>query len=390
MSGLDAGVEKLRADGAGDAAIASFRHYYELLEAGDEGMLAEGDIQPVEEVPSVDDLPEAADREVLDRAVVLKLNGGLGTSMGMTKAKSLLEVRDGLSFLDIIVRQVLELRERSGARLPLVLMNSFATRDDSLAALGAAPRDRLRRARRLPPEQGPQAHRRRPGAGRVARRAGPRVGAARPRRPVHRAGHLGDARRRCSTTATATRSSRTPTTSARSSSRASSSGSRARRSRSPWRSPTAPPPTARAGTWRASVPTAAWCCARSPRPPTTTSRPSRTRAATASSTRTRCGSTSTALRDVIDARDGVLGLPMIVNRKTVDPSDKSSTAVVQLETAMGRRSTCSTAPGAARGPGPLRAREDDRRPARAALRRLRADRRARASRWWRAATTPRT
>ena len=42
-----------------------------------------------------------------------------------------------------------------------------------------------------------------------------------------------------------------------------------------------------------------------------------------------------ALRDVIEARDGVLGLPMIVNRKTVDPSDKSSTAVVQLETAMG-------------------------------------------------------
>ena len=57
MSGLDAGVEKLRADGAGDAAIASFRHYYELLEAGDEGMLAERDIEPVEDVPSVDDLP---------------------------------------------------------------------------------------------------------------------------------------------------------------------------------------------------------------------------------------------------------------------------------------------------------------------------------------------
>jgi len=61
MSGLDAGVEKLRADGAGDAAIASFRHYYELLESGDEGMLAERDIEPVEDVPSVEDLPEASD-----------------------------------------------------------------------------------------------------------------------------------------------------------------------------------------------------------------------------------------------------------------------------------------------------------------------------------------
>src|SRR5207244_8696148 len=70
---------------------------------------------------------------------VIKLNGGLGTSMGMTRAKSLLEVKDGQTFLDLIARQVLELRERSGARLPLVLMNSFATRDDSLAALERYP-----------------------------------------------------------------------------------------------------------------------------------------------------------------------------------------------------------------------------------------------------------
>jgi UTP--glucose-1-phosphate uridylyltransferase len=55
--------------------------------------------------------------------------------MGMTRAKSLLEAKDGLSFLDVIARQVVGLRERSGARVPLVLMNSFATRDDSLAAL---------------------------------------------------------------------------------------------------------------------------------------------------------------------------------------------------------------------------------------------------------------
>ena len=34
-------------------------------------------------------------------------------------------------------------------------------------------------------------------------------------------------------------------------------------------------------------------------------------------------------------RDGVLGLPMIRNEKTVDPTDKSSPAVYQLETAMG-------------------------------------------------------
>ena len=57
----------------------------------------------------------------------------------MTRAKSLLEVKDGLTFLDIIARQVLALRERSGVRLPLVLMNSFYTRDESLAALERYP-----------------------------------------------------------------------------------------------------------------------------------------------------------------------------------------------------------------------------------------------------------
>ena len=42
-----------------------------------------------------------------------------------------------------------------------------------------------------------------------------------------------------------------------------------------------------------------------------------------------------ALRSALDDRDGVLGLPMIVNRKTVDPGDKSTPEVFQLETAMG-------------------------------------------------------
>jgi UTP--glucose-1-phosphate uridylyltransferase len=66
---------------------------------------------------------------------VIKLNGGLGTSMGMTGAKSLVTVKDGLTFLDVAARQVLALRESTGARLPLVLMNSFYTREESLAAL---------------------------------------------------------------------------------------------------------------------------------------------------------------------------------------------------------------------------------------------------------------
>ncbi|HEU4973789.1 MAG TPA: UTP--glucose-1-phosphate uridylyltransferase [Baekduia sp.] len=138
MSGLDAALAKMRAEGLGEAALESFAHYYEQLRAGASGMLREGDLEPVAELPALDDLPEDPDAP-LDQAIVLKLNGGLGTSMGMTRAKSLLEVKDGLSFLDVIARQVLGLRARTGARLPLVLMNSFATRADSLAALRSYP-----------------------------------------------------------------------------------------------------------------------------------------------------------------------------------------------------------------------------------------------------------
>jgi UTP--glucose-1-phosphate uridylyltransferase len=137
--GLQAAVEKMRREGLPDAAVDTFRHYYELLVSGETGILPEDELDPVTDLPDADQLPDDDAREVLDRAVVIRLNGGLGTSMGMTRAKSLLEVKDGKSFLDIIVEQVVGLRRRSGARIPLVLMNSFATRDDSLAALERHP-----------------------------------------------------------------------------------------------------------------------------------------------------------------------------------------------------------------------------------------------------------
>jgi UTP--glucose-1-phosphate uridylyltransferase len=122
-----------------DAAIATFEHYYEQLVEGESGMLPDDDLDQLSDVPAYEDLPGKEDREALDKTVVIKLNGGLGTSMGMQQAKSLLEVKEGRSFLDIIAGQVLELRKRFDARLPLVLMNSFYTRDDTLEALERHP-----------------------------------------------------------------------------------------------------------------------------------------------------------------------------------------------------------------------------------------------------------
>jgi UTP--glucose-1-phosphate uridylyltransferase len=68
----------------------------------------------------------------LEKLVVIKLNGGLGTSMGLKKVKTLLKVKGELNFLDIIARQILELREESEKNIPLLFMHSFNTRKDSL------------------------------------------------------------------------------------------------------------------------------------------------------------------------------------------------------------------------------------------------------------------
>ena len=129
--GLRAASEKMRADGVADAAIDVFAHYYRELEAGATGMLPEADIEPVADLPRAADLPDPPDggKDALGRTVMIKLNGGLGTSMGMTRAKSLLEVKDGLTFLDIIVRQTQQLG------VPLALMNSFATSEETMGFL---------------------------------------------------------------------------------------------------------------------------------------------------------------------------------------------------------------------------------------------------------------
>ncbi|XP_021713619.1 UTP--glucose-1-phosphate uridylyltransferase [Chenopodium quinoa] len=75
---------------------------------------------------------EAKTKELLDKLVVLKLNGGLGTTMGCTGPKSVIEVRNGLTFLDLIVKQIESLNSKYGSKVPLVLMNSFNTHDDTL------------------------------------------------------------------------------------------------------------------------------------------------------------------------------------------------------------------------------------------------------------------
>ncbi|MCS7038277.1 MAG: UTP--glucose-1-phosphate uridylyltransferase [Anaerolineae bacterium] len=126
----------MRAEGLPEPAITAFLRAYGRLREGESGLIPESAIEPVTDLPDAEWLSPALaaiGHEALARTVVIKLNGGLGTSMGLDRAKSLLTVKEGLSFLDIIARQAL------AGPAPLVLMNSFATRADSLTVLARYP-----------------------------------------------------------------------------------------------------------------------------------------------------------------------------------------------------------------------------------------------------------
>lgn len=114
--------------------VASFRRHFEQLAGGERGTLGREAIDPVEELPHLDDIP-AGGEDLKDHVAILKLNGGLGTSMGLRGPKSLLSLKEGLTFLDVLARQVLHHRHETGGHLPLILMNSFSTSRETLEAL---------------------------------------------------------------------------------------------------------------------------------------------------------------------------------------------------------------------------------------------------------------
>ena len=132
---------KMRQAGVAEAAIGAFRHNYHSLRAGDTGLIAEESIQPVDDLPCLEQIQtEHKPRpELLAQAVMIKLNGGLGTSMGLESAKSLLQVKNGLTFLDFIARQVLYLRRQHGEPPGFVLMNSYSTSRDTVEFLRKYP-----------------------------------------------------------------------------------------------------------------------------------------------------------------------------------------------------------------------------------------------------------
>merc|ERR1719453_647832 len=125
--------EKMKAEGLGEAAIQAFKYSYSRLLSGDKGMIGESSISPAKDVAKLEELQKTIkqDTTLLKKTAVVKLNGGLGTGMGLDKAKSLLPVKDGDTFLDLIAKQVVDMRKKySGVKF--MVMNSFSTSDDTM------------------------------------------------------------------------------------------------------------------------------------------------------------------------------------------------------------------------------------------------------------------
>ncbi len=126
-------IEKMHDEGLQPLVIDTFAYYYNQVLHGETGLVYDRQIQPVapHEIEDFDNLKEytAAGQRALDRCVRIVLNGGLGTTMGLTGPKSLIEAKNKKSFLEIIIRQA------ENSAVQLAFMNSFNTHGATLEAL---------------------------------------------------------------------------------------------------------------------------------------------------------------------------------------------------------------------------------------------------------------
>jgi len=140
MSDFSLFRKKMEAANVSEAAIRAFDANYKALLRNESGMISEESIRPCESIPLLEEVSqpdETFNPELLKQTVVIKLNGGLGTGMGLQKAKSLLNVKEDTTFLDIIAQQIIHLREETGAKVRFLLMDSFSTSEDTLEYMEA-------------------------------------------------------------------------------------------------------------------------------------------------------------------------------------------------------------------------------------------------------------
>lgn len=122
------------------------RFYQQKLSEGVELNWADVQPMPKDNVLDIEELtkqhftPERIS-EFLEKLVVLKLNGGVGTSMGCSYPKSCIEVKDNLTFLHMTLKQIDFINKRYGTHVPLVLMNSERTDEMTREVIERAKKD---------------------------------------------------------------------------------------------------------------------------------------------------------------------------------------------------------------------------------------------------------
>ena len=126
-------ISKMEAEGLSPLVCETFAYYYKQVLTGETGLIYDCDIQPVrpDEIEHLDNLGDyaSAGKSAFQHAIRIVLNGGLGTSMGLMRPKSLLDVKPEQSFLSLIMGQA------QNKALQLAFMNSFNTHEATVAAL---------------------------------------------------------------------------------------------------------------------------------------------------------------------------------------------------------------------------------------------------------------
>ena len=133
---------RMRAAGVGTPTIRAFLSAARRVADGERGLLPESAVEPIASLPRREDFAEPGEEAAgfLRELAVIKLNGGLGTGMGLDRPKSLIRIKGEDTFLDFIARQILSLRAgRNRAEPGFYLMDSFATQRETLEYLGRYP-----------------------------------------------------------------------------------------------------------------------------------------------------------------------------------------------------------------------------------------------------------
>lgn len=138
--GLERAAALMRRDGLSEAVIKNFERLFHDVMLGKTGIIAEAEIDPVTDIDCFSQVSACSNalgegKKLLGKLVVIRLNGGLGTTMGLERAKSLLRVKDGLTFNDVIAKQLQSLGAKSGQSIPLIHMTSFSTDADVKKAM---------------------------------------------------------------------------------------------------------------------------------------------------------------------------------------------------------------------------------------------------------------